>query len=205
MYSEVKIDCAAGEGKTLATALRKYIIADCVSWRPIGFKFDNTTANSAVIADNILQSCIKFQTAISSLKFDINAEGDFHVVYYAFNKDLRSDDLTVGEVTCETPGVDLLKSTDDATVAFTMYFRKGSGTYSQEENYVFLQEKLNTTDRLSINVASSAHYLTRNVTYTVENYDTKDVIIMKFMDCDIGDKLVKNAASSMIKSLEKLL
>lgn len=205
---EYKIDCMAGEGNTLGTALRKYIIAGCVSWRPVGFKFNNSSANSVIIADNILQSCIKFRAAFSSLKFEIDdsiADGDFCAVHYSFNTSLSSDDLSVGGVRCLTPGVPLLQATDDATISFIAYFRKGSGTYSESENYVFLQEKLNTTDRLSFSVTSSAHYLTRNVTFDVETYDTKDVIIMKFSDTEMGAELIKEAAKIMIERLQTLI
>ena len=203
--SSYKFDCNAGEGNTLATALRKYIISGCSSWRPIGFRFDSETANSAVIADNVIQSCVKFCTTFTSLDFDLNAEGDFYEEHYTFKGRLDSDGLNNSVVKCLTPGVNLLQATDDSPISFTVYFRKSSGVHSNEENRVFLQERLNTTDRLSFSIVASVHYLAQSITFEINSFDTKDVVEMKFSDCEKGEELVKEAASVMIGRLQRLL
>lgn len=208
--SIIDIECEAGEGSALANILRRYIVGNCETWRPIGFAFKGSTiANSAIIANNIIQSNLKFQADILGLEFDItnpSVDANLHIEEYGFTDTFTSKNFNSGSVMCKnSDDIQLLQTTDKESVYFTVYYRKSSGIHSSEDNYDFLRDKLSIQDRVDFPVMASVHYIERrHVTYTVDSYDTKDVIHMTLTGCENPKQVIDDAKSAVITSLMNL-
>ena len=201
---EVKFKCGPGKGKTLAQAIRQYMISSAESWKPIGFNFTN--GSSIVLNDNIVQSAVKFMADLNKLEFECKSDGmydDFVQVNYRFTGELYSDDLTKDGVVCNTKGVKLLQSIEEEDLAFTLYFRRAAATLSNEDNYSFLQDRLEE-DRLSFPVMRSTHYVVSRVSYTVDSYDTYDKVTFIIGDNINAKEEIMNAVSRLIDSLDTI-
>lgn len=207
--SIVDIECEAGEGMALANILRRYIVGNCETWRPIGFSFKGSKmANSAIIADNIIQSNLNFQINILKLEFDVPnpSNGDLHIENYKFNDVFTSKDFSTSSVVCKNDDdIQLLQTTDNESTYFTVYYRKSAGVHSSEDNYDFLRDKLSIQDRVDFPVIASVHYVERrHVTYDVSKFDTKDVIHMTMTGCENPKQVIEDAKSLIIASLTNL-
>lgn len=205
------INCEAGEGSILANILRRYIVGNCKTWRPIAFQFrndnpDSIGANSAVISNNIIESFMKFQSSFLKLDFEIDvADQDLYYEIYKFNNTFTSKDLNTSAVKCTPDNVGLLQATNNQDVTFTVYYRKSFGAHSAEDNYDFIKERKGENFKIDFPTVASVHYAERRcVSYTVDSFDTKDIIHMSMTGCPNPEQLIEEAKSHIINSIQNL-
>lgn len=192
---ELQISCRKGEARPIGQLLRQITMTRLNSWRPIGFVLLKRNTNILYSEGTVVQDMVELSLNLAELEFknkndlsDSLDGKDFTWETYTFRNELTSDYLRIGEnMECLTPNVQLLNTTNDEEYQIKVYFRKGCGSYSVNDNLNFLQSKLHSVDE--IKVMTSVHSVVNTFTFTTEEQNLSEEILKIKLDTKSEDAL----------------
>lgn len=189
--AELQISCRKGEARPIGQLLRQITMTRLNSWRPIGFVLtkhnarttSKNTTNILYSDGTVVQDMVELSLNLAELEFrNINDSSDsldgkdFISETYTFRNELMSNALMSGtNMECLTPGVQLLNILNSDEYSLKVYFRKGCGSYSVNDNLNFLQSKLRSIDE--IKVMTSVHSVVNTFTFMTEEQNLSEEVL----------------------------
>lgn len=223
MSEEVKLDsnlitqefvCKKGEARMLGNLLRHLTIASSPCWRPIAISLEKEGTNVLHSSGDVIQSMLEITQALSTSQFEVECDNESKIVMerYSFEKELNTNNLTQGRVKCLTSNEPIINMLSDGITEMCVYYRKGYGICSLDQNQNFLQkgEKINTLG--NITVISSVHTENDKFTFVVEenSLDTEKLIVgmnnkYNSLNEESCRKVLKDTIESAIDTLQSML
>lgn len=156
-------------GNAFLNLVRQLLLADTMEYRPIAFRVGDSS-NVLMIDDSVEEDMTEFISKFCSGSFIATSDAEMAKVNVRCDKVLKLSSIKTGELFFKGDDIEVLHSFSPVEVQ--VIFRRGTGSYSSDENVEFLERNnINVDDYVCI---SSRHSLISKFAYTTT--ESKDNI-----------------------------